>query len=192
MSNTIENDVDGDHVIVASPSDDGKHELEPVLKPGYCYLVREGKPEHGFELFIEMLKCGFQGLCISRSHPDLIQEKYDIDNSTVLWLSLSDYSYCISPVDVGRIVHVVSEFMHVHKDRSVVLLDGLEYLITNNGFRTVIRMVDGINETVMLNRGVFILPVSPETLDRKEIALLERNMEVTGLKHYLRVSKQML
>ena len=38
--------------------------------------------------------------------------------------------------------------------------------------------VEHVNEFVMQHRAVIILPVSPETLEEKELALLERNVKV--------------
>src|SRR5436190_550927 len=60
----------------------------------------------------------------------------------------------------------------------VVLLDGLEYLIINNGFLQTLMFVEHVNEFVMQRQAIILLPVSPDTLEEKELALLERNLKV--------------
>jgi hypothetical protein len=55
---------------------------------------------------------------------------------------------------------------------------GLEYLIINNGFLQTLMFVEHVNEFVMQRRAMLLLPVSPDTLEEKELALLERNLRV--------------
>jgi hypothetical protein len=38
--------------------------------------------------------------------------------------------------------------------------------------------VEHVNEFVMQRRAILLLPVSPDTLEEKELALLERNLKV--------------
>lgn len=58
------------------------------------------------------------------------------------------------------------------------MLDCLEYLIIHNGFEHVFKMIELINEFVMQRKASLIVPVSPETLEPKQISLLERGLEV--------------
>ena len=46
------------------------------LDKGQSYLLMESKPERCFELFQEMLLADMKGLCITRTHPEMIQQKY--------------------------------------------------------------------------------------------------------------------
>jgi len=58
----------------------------------------------------------------------------------------------------------------------VVLLDGIEHLIFENGSAHVLRLLRDIEEWVILERAILILPVNPSAVDLKEMALIERNM----------------
>ena len=58
-----------------------------------------------------------------------------------------------------------------------MLLDGLEYLVTTNGFDLTMKFLHDLRESVTLNRSRLIVPVSPATLDTRKLALLERHME---------------
>lgn len=59
----------------------------------------------------------------------------------------------------------------------VALLEGLECLIINNSFPIILKVVEDINESIMESNCRLLLPIYPETLDEKELALLERNLE---------------
>jgi archaellum biogenesis ATPase FlaH len=60
----------------------------------------------------------------------------------------------------------------------VILIDGVEFLIVNNDYEKVLRMIHHITEAVMENRSRLIVSVDPRTLETRELALLERNMEI--------------
>ena len=58
------------------------------------------------------------------------------------------------------------------------MIDGVEFLIVNNGFDKVLKMIHRITEVVMEFKSRVIISVDPRALDVREMALLERNMEV--------------
>ena len=70
----------------------------------------------------------------------------------------------------------ITKFVHDNQN-GVVLLDGIEYLVSNNDFNKVLRMVDQVNDHILQSTSRLILPVDPRAFDQKELALLERSME---------------
>jgi hypothetical protein len=60
----------------------------------------------------------------------------------------------------------------------VVFLDGIEYLIVANGFSPVLRFLKDVQDWIILNKAVFLLPINPLALNPREMAILERTMEV--------------
>jgi archaellum biogenesis ATPase FlaH len=59
----------------------------------------------------------------------------------------------------------------------VILLDGIEYLVSNNDFNKVLRVIDQVNDHISQCKALMIIPVDPRAFEQKELALLERNME---------------
>ncbi len=82
-----------------------------------------------------------------------------------------------NPTSIGTLVTVISSFIERYR-KCVVLIDGLEYLVINNGFQQVLRFVEHINEQVMQSASTVIIPISPSAFSEQELALLERNIEV--------------
>jgi len=73
---------------------------------------------------------------------------------------------------------VIQKFIEDNNGEGAILLDGLEYLIINNGFLQTLMFVEHVNEFVMQRRAIVLIPVSPDTMEEKELALLERNVKV--------------
>ena len=51
-------------------------------------------------------------------------------------------------------------------------------MVINSGFLQTLMFVAHVNEFVMQKKAILLLPLSPDTLEEKELALLERNIEV--------------
>ena len=148
-----------------------------LLEVGRSYLVEERKPTYASRIFSEMVSYGFPGLCISTAHPADVKQEYGLRGKvTVLWLSKVEKDYSISPSSLGMLRDRITSFAE-RNENSVVLLDGLEYLISTNGFDLALKFLHDLMESVTLNRSRLIVPVSPGALEARELALLERSME---------------
>jgi len=164
--------------------------LKYNLKPSTLYLVKEEKPIEGskdiiikgvqpkrsLELFSDLVSHGFPGLCITRMHPDKIKEQYNLQNTPILWLTQSmEVRSRINPSDLLELSQTVREFVRRTK-KSVILLDGLEYLITQNNFDEILRLVQSLNDLISVSSSIVIIPIDPSTLETQKLHLLEREM----------------
>jgi archaellum biogenesis ATPase FlaH len=73
------------------------------------------------------------------------------------------------------IADIVIKFLKQSKN-PVILLDGIEHLIFENGSAPVLRLLRDIQELIIMQRAILIVPVNPEAIEKKELALMERNM----------------
>jgi hypothetical protein len=159
-------------------TDEDKQTVEAVrVLEGLCYVVRERKPFLAYKLFETNLTDTVPGLCVTRQFPEKVREAFDLKETRVLWLSHTPGVDHHNPTSIGTLATVISSFIERYK-RCVVLIDGLEYLVINNGFQQVLRFVEHINEQVMQSRSTVLIPISPSAFSEKELALLERNVEV--------------
>ena len=147
------------------------------IEEGLCYVVKERKPFLGYRLFENSLSADVPGLCVTRQFPDKVRDSFDVRDTRILWLSHTPGKDHHNPTSVGTLATVISSFIERYK-KCVVLIDGLEYLVINNGFHQVLKFVEHINEQVMQSRSTVIIPISPSAFSEKELALLERNVEV--------------
>jgi hypothetical protein len=152
------------------------------LLPGKCYIVEESPPDLSFDAFVNILSthdeaCAkVMGLAISRQHPDLIRQKYGLEKTPIFWLATRAGQDVIAPTNLGILTHTIIKFIEENAC-GVILLDGLEYLISNNDFSKALRVIDQVNDHVAQGKCRMIIPVDPRAFDSKELALLERNAE---------------
>lgn len=147
------------------------------LESGVCYLVKEKKPDLSFRLFEMVVADGAPGLCVTRQYPARVVRSAPMKKARVVWLSHTPGEDYHNPAALGALTKLICSFIE-EKGECVVLVDGFEYLMINNGFQNTLMFVEHLNEFVMPRKGIVVIPVSPEALDDKELALLERNMEV--------------
>jgi archaellum biogenesis ATPase FlaH len=67
------------------------------------------------------------------------------------------------------------------EEKGIIVLDGIQYLISNTSFESVIRMVRNLADEISESNDILAISVSPETLKPQELSILEREMEVLNL-----------
>jgi len=153
------------------------------VRPGWSYVIKEDRPERSFALFSSLLAKGSRGLCISRTHPDTLKQKYGIE-AEVLWLTKTETNHqatqskgieYVSPNNLAHMASSIREFLSKGSEGAVII-EGLEYLTTQNDFRSVLKFIQLVNEQVVLDKGYLIVPVDEGTMDSKDFSLIEREM----------------
>ncbi|MGI0148393.1 MAG: DUF835 domain-containing protein, partial [Thermoplasmata archaeon] len=118
------------------------------------------------------------GLVITRTNPKRARETYDLSAHRVLWLTDREGSpeETIAPA-LERIVYEIEAFMS-KQPRGAVLLDGIEYLVSNNSFDAVLKFVRRLLDAFSESQHAFIICLGPATLKEQELKVLEREMDV--------------
>jgi len=152
--------------------------LPKELTPGRSYLVEEDRPDQAYGLLAKALEGGKGGLLITRTNPKRVRERFSLDSVRVLWLTDREESKeeTIAPA-LERIVYEIEGFMSKRPQGSI-MLDGLEYLVSNNSFDAVLRFVRRLVDTVSEGHHVFLISLGPATVKEQELKMLEREMEV--------------
>ena len=118
-----------------------------------------------------------QGLCVTRQHPSVVRKDWGLEKTPIIWLTNQLGKVYINPTNIGILGETITRFVEKSGD-SVVIIDGIEFLIINNDFEKVLRMLHNITDAAMENRARLIISIDPRTLQVRELALLERNMEI--------------
>ena len=148
------------------------------LDRGFAYLVPGDNPTHSLEIFTDMVTHGVRGLCVTRQPPDRVAQAYGLEKTPILWLSrvLSDPN-CVRPTPPENVAMAIDHFLERSKG-SVVLLDGVEYLIAHNDFASILTLLHDLNERVSLTDAVLLLPVDPHAIEEREFNLLKRDLRI--------------
>ena len=115
-----------------------------------------------------------QGLCFTMLSPQEIRLRYALQTTPIFWIS-NHGPNSINPIDLEVIADIIIKFLK-RSNNPVVLLDGIEHLIFENGSAPVLRLLRDIEEWIILERAILILPANPAAIEKKELALIERNM----------------
>ncbi len=145
-----------------------------------AYLVREPRAERIFDLFNELLGAGARGLCITRIHPDDLRSRYKLQESGFIWLSSTPGKKgkgmaVVAPTGLVDIASAIAEFTG-QGGNAAILLEGVEYMVGQNGFASFLRFLQKVNEKITLNDSYLLISANPAALKEQEYKLLAREM----------------
>jgi len=150
-----------------------KGALEVPVKWGNNYFVNEDSPNVSVQVFKEITEQGIPGLFITRTPTDKAEEQWGLKKTNTIWLCSRTGKDYLRPA-LEKISHTIFEFINQNK-RSVIFLDGVEYIINHNDFLRTLNLMDNIKEIVALNSSVLVFPMSSTIFSEKEMALLGKN-----------------
>ena len=163
-----------EEVAPPAPREDGG---DLVMENGFTYLIKEERSKHSYELFEKALEEGMKGFCVTRNYPLKIRSKYELGDTPMIWLSSIGKENSLRPKDLEKLSFALDQF--ISSERGIILLDGLEYLITNNNFLTVLRFVQSLRDQIAINESILLLALNPSTLEASELNLLEKEVDTT-------------
>lgn len=170
-------------LFIIEPVKEDKLEAQPgkdsgiKLVSGHCDLIKSKKADLSYRMFVAEVAAGNKGLLITRVHPDQVREKYGLVKTPILWLSGQPGPDRLDPASLSILQHTVVDFLQ-KGSTSVILLDGLEYLVSENQVDKVLRFIYTVHDAVVISGSKFIVPVDPEILGSKDMALFEKEFVV--------------
>lgn len=148
----------------------------PVEK-GFIYLVKEKRPNISFAMFKEATAHGAKGMLVAREHPNRLKQMHEFEAAKILWLTRRVGVDHIDPTELSLLNLEITKFVQ-GTPKSVVLLEGLEYIITQNDFETVLRFVNHLHDFVLAHDCAVVIVIDPRVLSTRELALLERSARI--------------
>lgn len=147
------------------------------LAPAECCIVVEKHPEKSFDIVVDIVAHGVPGVILSRMHPEKVKRRYALVKTPVFWLSESGAKNTICPKDLSKLRYILENFTRKSKE-SIILLDGLEYLIVQNSFDSVLKFLYDIKDMVVLSNSRLVIPLHRETLTLGEFSALEKEFTI--------------
>ncbi|HEX9907328.1 MAG TPA: DUF835 domain-containing protein [Thermoplasmata archaeon] len=143
------------------------------IERGFVYLVKEKRPAIAFAMFNEAVKHSASGMLITREHPNRLKQHHEFEAAKILWLTRRVGEDHIDPTELSLLTMQITKFVEKNK-KSVILLEGIEYLITQNDFETVLRFTNHLHDFVLAHDCAVVIVLDPRVLSTREVALLER------------------
>lgn len=147
------------------------------LTPGLSYLIEEKRPERLFHIYKALKEMGMEGIIISRTNSKILARTYGVNEKETVWLTGKEIEGEIRSVlpILEFIMSIYEEFMET-TGNGVILLDGLEYLLTNNKFNSVLRFIRQLVDNISQTECILMVALSPDALDSTEVTLLEKDL----------------
>lgn len=153
---------------------------EVDVKPGHSYLVEEDRPAGSNRILARKVAEGFKAIEITRMNPKQVRQEFGTKGE-ILWLTDKDSKTekTVSP-SLEMIVHTVETAM-TPGEKSVLLIDGIQYLVSNTSFEGVLRFIRRLIDEFSESNSIMMISVSPGTLTTQELSILERELETIKL-----------
>jgi len=148
------------------------------LESGFNYLLEEPQPKRSFEFFKAKVAQGAKGLCISTSYPKKIIEEYGLHGSTVYWLSELEFdNQSLHPRRLDfEVTRAIQNFVKSNPS-SVLIIDGVEFLILINGFERVMTFIKKMNDIMSATASTLITSINPSAFSEEKLSIIEREFD---------------
>lgn len=148
------------------------------LESGFNYLIEEPQPKRSFEFFKAKVTKGAKGLCISTSYPKKIIEEYGLHGTTVYWLSELEFdNQSLHPRRLDfEVTRAIQNFVKSNPS-SVLIIDGVEFLILINGFERVMTFIKKMNDIMSATASTLITSINPSAFSEEKLSIIEREFD---------------
>ncbi|MDY6959184.1 MAG: DUF835 domain-containing protein, partial [Halobacteriota archaeon] len=143
-------------------------------------FIDSGDTSPSYNIFIDLVRHGKPGLCISRQNSRRIKKEYGLLKTPVIWLTRNeiDTMTCIHPADIfTKLQSTLVNFIKDAKD-GIVLIDGLEYLISQNDFGMVLKFIQAINDDLMISSSRLLIHLDSNAVEKREFHSLKKEMKM--------------
>ncbi len=143
-----------------------------VLDARKIYLIKEDEENQAHELFIGSLNRGFAGLGIVRENPGDVKKRYNLEKTSFIWLNKDKVAGQACETDIENLFDLIAEFIK-KSEKSVVLIDRLDYLLTENSFEKTIKKIHALKDLALNHDCIIILSVNPDLVEEQQLKAIE-------------------
>jgi len=116
------------------------------------------------------LTAGRKAIALTRN-----PEPFKMAHIPYLWLTKINAENTIDPL---RLPAIMNYLISNADENTVVLIDGLEYLVVENGFNSVLKFLTALKDNLLLRGATLLIVLDPSTLSENELAAIKREFGV--------------
>ena len=149
-----------------------------ALDEGLNYLVIDKDPGTSYSWLLGMVRRERPTLCMTTTFPEKVVKEYRLEGVEMYWLS--DTNPGPKTLDPKRlefeVIRALSNFAKSFKG-GAILLDGLEYLVVENGFDKTFKFIKRVNDLCGVHGTTFIVPITPGAIGPDELMMLRKEFD---------------
>jgi hypothetical protein len=149
------------------------------IKPGNSYVFEAEKSEHALKTWDGCGKNGFREkfkrLAIyGRTRPLMLEELGMFSKEDARWFTTNyvEGEICLNPTNIAGISKALKDDV---SGKKAILVDGMEYLASQNNFEIVLRLVHHVNDNVQGSGSAVVWTYDPTALGKKESHQLKKD-----------------
>jgi PAS domain S-box-containing protein len=150
------------------------------LERGRIYITNNNA-SLAYETFSKFVLAGSEGLCVTREHPSKIRKRLGLEKTPIVWLTgeASPNEHTIGSLQDLSIT--LGDFLQ-KAEHPILLLDGFEYLITNNTFESFLKFLQIIRDRVQSHNAIVLAPLMEKAFESRTLGLIERETTILETK----------
>jgi hypothetical protein len=145
---------------------------------GYNYLIIAETPDPAYAILGTYISRRIPALALSTTPKEKLVKKYNLGVTEVYWITtMGTGDNIVDPKRLDfEIMRAISTFMK-EKGGGIVLIDGVEYLISENGYEAVSTFLKKINDMASVNNFTILVPVNPAGIESEKLSALRREFD---------------
>jgi hypothetical protein len=119
----------------------------------------------------------WRGMMLTRSHPAEVRRWHPLGEHPIYWLTtnVTSREMTLSPTTITKLHFAIENFFN-EKSPGVILMDCLEYMITQNNYESILRLIQAWNDKIVDTKTLMLVSLDPLTLSLQQLHLLKREM----------------
>lgn len=153
-------------------------ELHKQLLGGNSYLITDKSNIPAIDLISDLINNNYKGLIITRGNPEEI--KRQIPKSKNIEIVLLAREHVQGLINISNLEILKEKFKEFTRDNqnSIILLDGIHYLISRFSFDDFIKLLYDVNDIIAKNKAILFVRIDPLIINNNQMALIENELLV--------------
>jgi PAS domain S-box-containing protein len=152
-------------------------DLHGKLIPGDSYLILEEKYETALNIFTDLMMSGHNGLLITRNKLNSIYDNFTYLNVNIALLNQERIKGLKNISNPEELVEIIDNFIE-KESKPLILLNRIDYLITQFSFESVMKALYRINNIVADENAIFLLRLNPSLINTSQLAILKEEIQM--------------
>jgi len=151
-------------------------EMRGKLLQGNSYLITDKSNMSAFNLLVDLSVSGSDGLFITRGNPDIIQSMFRSVDTKVIMLSRDKFEGFENISNLNELTVKIKEFV-AKKSKPMVLIDRVDYLLTNFSFEAFVKSLYEINNIISMHNATLLMRLNSDILNASQLAFIEEELK---------------
>lgn len=152
-------------------------ETHGKLLPGNGYFIPDKSNIIAVDLLADLTTSGYKGLYVTRATPDMIKNMHLPSAIHIVLQSQEPMQDYETISDLTTYYNSIKKFSEKNKE-SVILLDGIHYLLTRFSFEKYIQTLYRINDTIAKNKSLLLVRCDPTLMEKNQMAIIENELNL--------------